>query len=334
MVVAGRRCFSGPSDVFTQMTPGSPSSVAIDAPATVGNFGPGFDVISLALDGLGDTLELSRADEDRLAVDGPGADGIPQAWSENTATATLDWLREATGIDARLSLDLTKRMPGGSGLGSSASSAGGAALAFHALFPELGLDRTTLVRAAGAGEAAARAEHFDDVASVVLGGLALVRSTGDELSLQRVQPPEDLHLAVVRPAVELRTEEMRSVLPKSVPVRDAVETMGNLATLVDAFHRGDVETIGACLTDRIAAPYRTERVPFYEEAGAAALEAGAFGVALSGSGPAMVAVTDDLDRARSIADAMAEALAALGVEAEALRAEPERGVMYRDVAMR
>ncbi len=311
----------------------SGSTVTLEAPATVGNFGPGFDVMSLALAGLGDTIHLSPADEDRIEVTGPGAGEIPTAWRENVAGRCLDRLRETTGVDACFEVTLEKPRGCGSGLGSSASSAAGVALAFHALDPDAGLEARTLVEAAGRADAAGT-PHFDDVAAVVLGGLALVDPTVDGLALSRVPPPEGLHLALAVPDLVVETHEMRDVLPETVRLEDAVANLAAVARLVDACHTGDVETVGACLGDRLAAPHRIAKLAIVPPARKAAQAAGALGSALAGSGPSIVAACKSQASAERVAEAMCEAVREHEIPAKPLTARPEHEVPYDVASMR
>jgi homoserine kinase len=303
----------------------------VRAPATVGNFGPGFDAFALALHDLGDDIELRPADEDSVEV--IGADSIPRAWRRNVACAALDAAREAADVKSKFALTIHKSMPPGSGLGSSASSAGGAVLAFHALHGTLTPEQ--LVLAAGEGEAVAAGRHYDDVAAVILGGLAIVRSGhGRRLHLSRVQPPEGLHIAVVLPLKSFPTKEMRRILPKNFSREDAVANLGNAAAMVAAFQEGDIEAIGDCLDDRIATPARSTKMPWFEDVREAAICAGGLGVALSGSGPAMISVASSRRSATAIASAMQGAVEGHKVEAQSFPAEPEREVMHRAVALR
>lgn len=305
----------------------------VQTPATIGNFGPGFDVFALALAGEGDRVELKRAPQDTIEVDGPGSDQIPTQWDRNVAGATVDALRARTGLNHRFHVRLHKRRLGGSGLGSSASSSGGVALAFNAL-EGTRLAPADLIRAGGEGEAVASGRHYDDVAAVVLGGLAVVRTNGESLDVSRVPPPKSLHLAVVAPRLALLTRDMRRVLPDAIPRADAVFNLGNAVRLLDAFHRGDVAAIGSCLEDRIATPARRRFVPFYEHVRLAAVKKGAAGAALSGSGPAMFAVCDSRPTAEAVAREMRRVVESYQLPAEAFAARPESEVMYRAVSVR
>lgn len=311
----------------------SPRPAVVRTPATVGNFGPGFDAFALALHGLGDVVEVGRSRTDRLEVTGRCADGVPTAWDRNTATVAVDRLRETTGRTGPLAVRIDKRIPPGSGLGSSAASAGGAALAFAALHRDLDLDAGALVEAAAAGEEASSGRHHDDVAAVVLGGLAITRVADGRVHLARVDPPPDLHVAIVVPELTRTTREMRALVPERVDRAAAVGNLQRSAALVAAFQRGDVAEVGACLEDGIAAPHRTRGIVFYDDVREAARRAGAFGATLSGSGPAVVAVTDAPERAEVVAEAMREAVVDHGTAARSLVARPEREVMHRAAAM-
>lgn len=312
----------------------SGSTVELAAPATVGNVGPGFDVASLALGGLGDRIEVTPAEADRLVVTGPGAEGVPEAWSKNVAGRCLDRLRATTGIETGYEVRLEKPRRCGSGLGSSASSAAGVALAFHALNPDAGLSARALVREAGYADAHEGTPHFDDVAAVVLGGVALVDPATEGLSVSRVAPPERLRLAIAIPDLVRETAKMRAVLPENVPRVDAVANLAALARLIDACHRDDVEAVGASMRDRIATPHRAKHLPFFEATRTAGLEAGALGAALAGSGPAVFGVVDDEAVGRRVAEAMVQAVRESGVDCKALVAAPEQEVPYDVASMR
>lgn len=307
--------------------------VEVRTPSTIGNFGPGFDVTALGLAWGGDVVRLTPSGEDRVTVTGAGADSIPTDWDLNCATAALDHLRDHAGVTERFHVEIEKGITPGSGLGSSASSSAGGALA---LARYLGGDggRTfsprVLVEAAAAGETRVAGAHADDVAAAVLGGLAMVR----EGELHRVQPPGDLWIALAVPRLRLETRVMRKAVGRRVDVEDAVANLANVAFLVDAFHRGDVPTVGRCLTDRIAAPGRKRYVPYHDDVVTAAVEAGAYGAALSGSGPSMFAVTDDEGEAERIAGAMRDAVVDAGVEAEPAWCQAETRVVMDEVLLR
>jgi homoserine kinase len=305
--------------------------VTVETPSTVGNFGPGFDVTALALARGGDTLHLAPAEADAVTVTGPGADDIPGDWDRNCASVALEALRDRLGVDAPVELAVEKGVPPGSGLGSSASSSAGGALALaSALDADVDVTLEDLLEAARAGEAAVAGAHGDDVAAALAGGVAALRGS----TIRRVEPPEDLHLGLVVPRMEVETRRMREAVPERVAVADATANLAALAHLVDACHRDDVAAVGTALEERIATPHRAKHLPHYEACLEAAQKAGAHGAALAGSGPAVFAVTGDEDRARQAAEAMREAAVAEGVEARAVACEPERRRIADEVLVR
>src|SRR5256712_11701920 len=148
------------------------------APATIANVGPGFDVFALAIHGPRDEVAIRPADKDSLAVEGVGAAGLPTKFSENTAGIVIDALRAATGIFQPLQVRVRKGVPSSRGLGSSAASCAGAALALLKAFPSprwLGV--SGFIHAAVAAAAAGSGRHYDNVAAALLRGVVTVAST-------------------------------------------------------------------------------------------------------------------------------------------------------------
>lgn len=258
-----------------------------DAPCTVGNFGPGFDVLSLALARRGDTVSVQTAEKDSLSIRGIGADKVPTEWAKNSACAAIDELRRRTGVSAPLAVMIDKGMPPGSGLGSSASSNAAAVRAFAKCF-RLTLSVRDALMAAGAGEAVATGSvHLDDVAAALFGGLTIVGGEVD--AVVRVRPPP-IHLVVARPDVELPTREMRRLIPDQYPRHDVVKNLSNVARIVAACHHQNGMMLCRAMEDHLSRPYRAPKVPLWDEARKAAMDAGAVGFILSGSGPAMIAL--------------------------------------------
>ncbi len=285
--------------------------------------GPGFDTMSLSLAGCGDVFTMEPAGSDRIAVTGPGAEEIPTGWDANVVGAVVDYLRRTTATEDSFAIHIEKPRPGGSGLGSSASSAAGAALAFHHLHPEAGLGTDDLVAAALLGEQVAGGGNPDDIGAVVLGGMSLVCPTPRGPMARRVDPPRDLVLGVVAPELSLPTAQMRALLPDAWP-RDAVlHNLGLVGAMVDACHRDDVAAFAQCMRDQLHTPYRAAKWPHFEACRDAALAAGAPGACISGSGPALVAATHDEDVARAAAEAMVDALESVGLKGQGFVARPE-----------
>jgi homoserine kinase len=226
---------------------------------------------------------------------------------------------ELAGANTGLEMKLHKGLPLGSGLGSSAASAASAAMATNEALGNP-LTRHQLVEAGRAGEAKACGfPHADNVAPALLGGILLMVEDEGRLHLRPLPIPHRLAIAVVIPELEVRTKDARAVIPTVVPTEDALFNMGRLALLVDAFHRDDLSLMGVALKDRLHQPYRSKLVTGYDAVRQAALDAGALGAGLSGSGPALFALAED--DAAACGQAMAQAFESLGISARYVAAK-------------
>ncbi len=287
------------------------------APATIANVGPGFDVFCLAVRGVGDSVSVRSAAEDSLAVQGPEAADLPVDFRRNTAGIVLEALREATGLRSRLEVRVTKGIPAGRGLGSSAASCAAAALAFLRAFPgpskRLGVGG--FLRAAAEGEAAVSGRHYDNIAGALLGGFVTVASA-EPFVIAREPVSPRIQIALAVPSFILRTADMRTILPGSVSLRDAVSNVGKASALALALTRGDARLAGRCLEDRFAEPSRSARLPGYAAAKQAALAAGASGFAISGSGSTVFALCASPRLAERSAKAMRDGFASTGQDAK------------------
>jgi homoserine kinase len=286
----------------------SGSRVRVFAPATVSNVGPGFDVLGFALHRPGDTVEVeltTRPGVVLVAVTGDGGE-LPLEAGRNAATvAAGEVLRRASkGDRGGIRLWLHKGMPLASGLGSSGASAAAGAVATQALLDNP-LDAAEVVECAMAGErAACGSAHADNVAPSILGGVVLVRSY-DPLDLVPLPVPDGLFVTVVRPHCRVSTGEARARLAgHRFALPDIVANAGNLGAIVAALHQGDLRLLGRAIEDRLVEPLRAGMIPAYADVRREALDAGALGCGVSGSGPSIFALCDDADLAAGVARVM------------------------------
>ncbi len=299
--------------------------VKVISPCSSANLGSGFDVFGLALEMFHDVLtaELSHKGI-ALEVTGLDAEKIPTDLDKNTAGLVARNLLGGRGFGVKIRLE--KGIPLNMGLGSSGASAAACAVALNRLLG-LGLSQNELVKIAAMGEvAAAGAGHADNVAASILGGFALVQVWGDSLVAVRMNPPPNLEVALAMPIIETpesKTAVARAILPKSVPLECAVSNLRNAASVVAGFHLGDIAMIGCGMTDVIVEPARMRLIPNYKAVKKAAFEAGASGVAISGAGPAVIAVVDDTKvSALDVAEAMRDAFLGAGIRCEARSSRP------------
>jgi len=292
-------------------------SVTALAPATVANLGPGFDVIGMAIDGIGDTVTVSHSAEPGVHIASiAGDDGrLPTDPALNTAAIAAAETMKAAGIETGLSIDLEKGLPLCSGLGSSAASAVAAAFATNQLLGSP-LRKLDLIGPCMEAEAVVAGRHADNVAPALLGGLVLIRST-DPLDVVRLPIPEGLTVVVVTPQMDLPTKEARAVLPDVVPLKMMVAATAQVASLVSACYSGDLSLLSRSLEDPVVTPARIGLIPGGEAALAAALGSGALGASISGAGPSLFALCRSERSARSTALAMKAAVEENGVSARA-----------------
>jgi homoserine kinase len=285
--------------------------VSVYAPATVGNVGPGYDVLGLALEAPGDTLRARRTDRPGvrlLRVTGEFA--LPPADERNTACVAARLTLERLGSPFGLELELHKGLPIGSGMGSSGASAAAAATAANLLAGAPLLPEQLVSACAGAEAAACGAAHADNVAPALLGGVTIVRGPED---VSRVPTGLDLALALVSPADPLPTRRAREAIPGAIPTGEVIHNMAQVASLVLALTTDDAGLLRRALSDRIAEPRRAPLVPGFAEVKRAALEAGALGASLSGAGPTTFGLCLGREAAAAAADAMSAALDVLGI---------------------
>jgi len=283
------------------------------AAATVANLGPGFDVLGLCLEGPRDTVtaELTASGEIEI-VDITGPPEVVAQLSkkalENCAGVAAKHVIDAFAPGAGARLWLEKGLPLGSGLGSSAASSVAGAVAVAACIDSM-LPKEMLFPAVREGERLATGSpHPDNVAPCLFGGIvACVHGDGERVDVVTLPVPRGLTVVCVKPDFEVKTADARAVLPREVPMADAVRNLGMMAGLVKALTSGDFELLGRCLDDRLATPYRKRLIPGYEDAVEAALKANALGAGISGSGPALFALCADRDDALTVADAMVDA---------------------------
>jgi len=290
-------------------------SVRIFAPASVSNVGCGFDVMGFALEAPGDELVLSFQDNPGVSFEKITGDQgrLPLDPNLNTASVAVQKYLERVDPGKGIKMILHKKMPFGSGLGSSAASAVGAVFGANLLMGEP-LSRLELVPFAMAGEEiASGSRHADNVAPAMLGGFVLVRSY-DPLDLVELNYPEELWVSIIYPKVEISTKSARDMLPKKIAINDAITQWGNLGSLVAGLTRGDYDLIGRSIVDKVAEPVRQKLIPRYDRIKAAALESQAFGCGISGSGPSIFALARGEEHARRIGAAMQREHSKLGTE--------------------
>jgi homoserine kinase len=286
--------------------------ITVRAPATSANLGSGFDVFGVALDRPADIIRVERAKQTTIDITGVGSQYIPTDPDSNTVGAVVN------ALDAPAHIEIDKGVRPASGLGSSAASAAGAAVALNELY-DRGLSRQELVPIAAEGEAVVSGTaHADNVAPSILGGFTI--ATADGVACVGA----DLSLVACLPEIAISTRDARRVVPETAGMDDVVETVGNAATLTVGMCRDDPELVGRGMGDPLVTPARAELITSYNAVRAAAIDAGATGVTVSGAGPSMLAVCHDRDR-RAVGNAMLSAFENHEVDARVYQTQVSDG---------
>lgn len=286
--------------------------LTVRAPATSANLGSGFDVFGVALDAPADVVRVSRAERTTIEVTGMGSQYIPEDPEKNTVGAV------AEALDAPAHIEIDKGVRPASGLGSSAASAAAAAVALNGLY-ERGRTREELVPIAAEGEAVVSGTaHADNVAPAILGGFTATTGEGT------TQVDTSIPLVACLPEIVVSTRDARRVVPDGATMDEVVETVGRAATLTVGMCRDDPTLVGRGMSDPLVTPARAALIDGYDGVRAAAFEAGATGVTVSGAGPAVIAACHEGDR-RAIASAMLDGFAERDVDARVYPTRVGRG---------
>ncbi|HEX2472208.1 MAG TPA: homoserine kinase [Nitrososphaera sp.] len=300
------------------------------APCSTANLGPGYDVFGLALDAFEDKVKVSRTSSDgegRITIKNSDQ-AIPSTPESNSAGLVVKKMMHDFEISDSTEIEVTKGVPSGYGVGSSAASAAAAAMAFNTLY-DLKIDKNRLVEYAAEGEvASAGTKHYDNVSASLLGGFVICRIASDRLQFTRLEPPKDLVLVVAVPWLEVpkkKTEVARSVLPKVVPLKDVVHNISGAATIVAGFALKDVEIITRGIDDAIIESARKHLIPGYDNVKQNAISAGALAVTISGAGPSMIAFLKTSKNAKTVAAAMAKGFKETGIESRTFVCRPSKG---------
>ena len=279
------------------------NEIKIFCPATIANISCGFDVLGLCLEATGDEMIIRKSDSKGIRITKIVGANLPLETTKNVAGVAGLALLEAINCEFGFDIEIYKNIKAGSGIGSSAASAAGAVFGINELVGKP-FTRKELVAFAMKGEAiASGSEHADNVAPAILGGITLVRSS-TPLDIIKIESPSELYATVIHPQIELKTSEMRAVLQPMIPLKSAIVQWGNLGGLIAGLYTSDYELIGRSLHDEIVEPLRGPFIPNFDVIKKAALENGALGSGISGSGPSIFALSKGIETANKIAIAM------------------------------
>jgi len=277
-------------------------SISVFAPATVANVVCGFDVLGFAVNEPGDEVVMRITDKPGITISKITGDNgrLPLDSAKNTVSVSvMHYLNSIGRTDIGLDIELHKKMPIGSGLGSSSASTVAGLFAIKTLLGDDSDPAKLLPFAMKGEEMACGHGHADNVAPALLGGFVLIRSY-DPLDVVRLPHPAGLYCAIVFPDVDVPTREARQIIRKNIQMKDAVTQWGNIAGLVSGLFMQDIDLIGRSMKDVLVEPVRSMLIPDFYKMREMAMELGAVSFGISGSGPSVFAFTRDEETAKRI----------------------------------
>lgn len=291
-------------------------TIKIFAPATVSNVGCGFDTIGFAINQPGDIVKLSLRNDGKVKIKKINGDGnmLPYEIKKNTASiGILEMLKNYKDKNIGVDIEIYKKMPIGSGLGSSAASAVAAVYGMNKLLDNCFNENEVLNFAVKGESIASGSIHADNVAPSLFGGFVLIRDY-NPIDIVKLYFPKNLYCVVLYPNIIIETKEARKLIKKNLPLKKARKHFGNIGTLVSGLYENDFYKIGKAIVDEISEPVRASLIPNFYDIKNAALKNGAYGCSISGSGPSIFAFSNTHSKARKIGSEMKKIVDKSGIK--------------------
>lgn len=279
------------------------NEIKLFSPATVANVSCGFDVLGFCLDSIGDEMVVRKTEEKGIRITKIEGYDLPFEVEKNVAGVSALAMYEAANPDCGFEIEIYKHIKPGSGVGSSSASAVGSVYGMNVLLGNP-YSKTELTAFAMKGEAvASQSEHADNIAPALFGGFTLVKSL-NPLEILQIPTPPDLFAVVIHPQIEIKTADARKILPKTIALKNAITQWSNVGSFVHGLHTNDYDLISRSLKDVVVEPFRSQLIPGFEKIKKTALENGALGTGISGSGPSVFSLCKTETNAKEVEKAI------------------------------
>ena len=289
--------------------------VRVFAPASIANLGCGFDIMGLALDEVGDILEMTATEGEGITITNRTDVPLPENIEDNVITPVIRKFFEMTGLSAHIDVVVCQKIYPGSGIGSSAASSAAAAYGMNELFDCPLSDEEMVICAMEGENLASGGYHADNAAPALMGGIILIRGY-EPLDIIQLPIPGNFYCAVVHPEIVVSTKAARSILPKEVPMHTAIGQWGNVGGLVAGLYSGNIGLVGRAMQDLVAEPYRKQFIPGFDELREKILQTGSLAMNISGSGPSVFSLSDKREIAHKAADIMWHHFTSQGIKCD------------------
>lgn len=289
-------------------------SIKAFAPATIANFNVGYDVLGVSLNNIGDTVELSfNGTEENRIMSIVNGEQLPKEIQKNCCSVVIrkmqESLQEFNGVD----IHITKGFPSGSGMGSSSASSAAAAFGYNELVGQP-FSKKELVAFAAEGErVACGSAHLDNVAPSILGGIILIQGT-EARNLIELPILDNLYAVSLLPDIKINTSDSRRILKDTVSLQTASKQIGMMGAFVSSLYEKEVDRFSRSLQDLIVENMRSPFIPLFQEMKQVALDCGGLAFGISGSGPAIFAITEGEETAKNVRSALTEVYKEVDIE--------------------
>lgn len=275
------------------------NEIRVFSPATVSNVACGFDVLGFPLESVGDEMVVRKTKAKGIVITKIEGFDLPFDINKNVASVSAMALLDVAKPEFGFEMEIYKKIKPGSGIGSSGASATGSVYAINELLGRP-FNKLQLTEFAMKGEfIASKSEHADNIAPAIFGGFCLVKNL-QPLNILQLPTPTDLYAIILHPQIEIKTSESRKILPKMVPLSDVTKQLSDLGGLIHGLHTENYDLIQDSLNDHIIEVHRSKLIPYFDIVKSKALNAGALGCSISGSGPSIFALTKGKDSAIEI----------------------------------
>ena len=275
-------------------------SITLRAPATIANLSCGFDVLGLCIKNPFDEIKITKNNDCNVVIniqDSPFSD-IPDNPNQNTGGIPAQLIIDHFNLDFGFNIDIKKGIPLCGGLGSSAATAAGVVYGINEILDKK-LSFSNMIKYALEGEKlSSDSPHADNIGPCIAGGLVLIRDT-KSLDLINI-PIDNYYFAIIHPDILINTKSARKILPKKIDLDSAIKQWGNVASLTYGFSSKNIDLIKKSMKDYIIEPVRSKLIPAYDNIKNTALDNGAIGCSISGSGPSVFALCEDRNKAEKI----------------------------------
>jgi homoserine kinase len=290
------------------------NSIQLKVPATIANLSCGFDILGLCLETPYDIIKINKIQDRtvKIIIEDNEFSNIPDNPKLNTGGFPALKIIDDLNLDFGFEIILKKGIPLSGGLGSSAATAVGVVYGINYLLDNI-FDENKIISYALEGEKiSSNTPHADNIGPCLKGGLILVKDTYPpnliKLSIS------DFYISIIHPKIEINTKHAREILPEKINLSDAVKQWGNISGLTAGFITNDIELIKSSMHDYIIEPLRSKLIVGYDQIKKSAINNGAIGCSISGSGPSIFSLCENNEIANQVLTSMTKILDDLKID--------------------